>query len=223
MEQKINEFPFLMAQKGPLQGQIWAIKDEISIGRDAHCDIVIDDRQVSRKHALILSNADKKNYITDLDSKNGTLLNGEYISGQTSLKDGDEIIIGLVQEFVYVSSDATLPLGQAPAADSASTQKLFLDKKARRIWIGDKELIPPLSVSQYDLLVCLYEHQGSVVTREEVVEAVWKNEEAVGVTEQALDALVRRLRDRLKKNDPTHEYIVTIRGVGFKLENDSFT
>jgi DNA-binding winged helix-turn-helix (wHTH) protein len=84
-------------------------------------------------------------------------------------------------------------------------------------------LIPPLSVSQYDLLVCLYEHQGSVVTREEVVEAVWKNEEAVGVTEQALDALVRRLRDRLKKNDPTHEYIVTIRGVGFKLENDSFS
>jgi Response regulators consisting of a CheY-like receiver domain and a winged-helix DNA-binding domain len=155
--------------------------------------------------------------------KNGTLLNGEYISGKTSLKDGDEIIIGLVQEFVYVSSDATLPLGQAPSADSASTQKLFLDKKARRIWIGDKELIPPLSVSQYDLLVCLYEHQGSVVTREEVVEAVWKNEEAVGVTEQALDALVRRLRDRLKKNDPTHEYIVTIRGVGFKLENDSFS
>jgi len=223
MEQKTNEFPFLLAQKGPLQGQIWAIKDEISIGRDAQCDIVIDDRQVSRKHALILSNADRKNYITDLDSKNGTLLNGEYISGKTSLKDGDEIIIGLVQEFVYVSSDATLPLGQAPSADSASTQKLFLDKKARRIWIGDKELIPPLSVSQYDLLVCLYEHQGSVVTREEVVEAVWKNEEAVGVTEQALDALVRRLRDRLKKNDPTHEYIVTIRGVGFKLENDSFS
>jgi DNA-binding winged helix-turn-helix (wHTH) protein len=223
MEQKTNEFPFLLAQKGPLQGQIWAIKDEISIGRDAQCDIVIDNRQVSRKHALILSNADRKNYITDLDSKNGTLLNGEYISGKTSLKDGDEIIIGLVQEFVYVSSDATLPLGQAPSADSASTQKLFLDKKARRIWIGDKELIPPLSVSQYDLLVCLYEHQGSVVTREEVVEAVWKNEEAVGVTEQALDALVRRLRDRLKKNDPTHEYIVTIRGVGFKLENDSFS
>ena len=58
MEQKINEFPFLMAQKGPLQGQIWAIKDEISIGRDAHCDIIIDDRQVSRKHALILSHAE---------------------------------------------------------------------------------------------------------------------------------------------------------------------
>lgn len=223
MEQTTNEFPFLMAQKGPLQGQIWAIKDEISIGRDAQCDIVIDNRQVSRKHALILSHADKKNYVTDLESKNGTLLNGEYITGQASLKDGDEIIIGLVQEFVYVSSDATLPLGQAPVADSASTQKLFLDKKARRIWIGDKELIPPLSVSQYDLLVCLYEHQGSVVTREEVVEAVWKNEEAIGVTEQALDALVRRVRDRLKKNDPTHEYIVTIRGVGFKLENDSFT
>jgi DNA-binding winged helix-turn-helix (wHTH) protein len=223
MEQKTNEFPFLMAQKGPLQGQVWAIKDEITIGRDPTCNIVIDDRQVSRKHALILSNADKKNYLTDLNSKNGTLLNGEYVANRATLKDGDEIIIGLVQEFLYVSSDATLPLGQAPSSESISSMKLFIDKKARRIWIGEKELIPPLSVSQYELLICLYEHQGSVVTREDVVEAVWKNEKAIGVTEQALDALVRRLRDRLKKIDPTHEYIVTIRGVGFKLENDSYS
>jgi pSer/pThr/pTyr-binding forkhead associated (FHA) protein len=223
MEQKTNEFPFLMAQKGPLQGQVWAIKDEITIGRDPNCDIVIDDRQVSRKHAQIFINPDKKNYIADLNSKNGTLLNGEFVADRTSLKDGDEIIVGLVQEFTYVSSDATLPLGQAAAADTGSGLKLFIDKKARRIWIGEKELIPPLSVSQYELLVYLYEHQGSVVTREEIVDAVWKNEKAIGVTEQALDALVRRLRDRLNKNDPTHDYILTVRGVGFKLENDSYS
>ncbi len=223
MEQKTNEFPFLMAQKGPLQGQVWAIKDEITIGRDPNCDIVIEDRQVSRKHAQIFINPDKKNYIADLNSKNGTLLNGEFVADKTSLKDGDEIIVGLVQEFTYVSSDATLPLGQAAGADTGSGLKLFIDKKARRIWIGEKELIPPLSVSQYELLVYLYEHQGSVVTREEIVDAVWKNEKAIGVTEQALDALVRRLRDRLNKNDPTHDYILTVRGVGFKLENDSYS
>lgn len=222
MEQKTNEFPFLMAQKGPLQGQVWAIKDEIVIGRDPACDIVIDDRKISRKHAQIHFNADKKNYLTDLNSKNGTLLNGDYVVDPASLKDGDEIIIGLVQEFVYVSSDATLPLGKAPAADTGSGLKLFIDQKARRIWIGEKELIPPLSVSQYELLVFLYERQGSVVTREEVVEEVWKNEKAIGVTEQALDALVRRLRERLNKIDPTHDYIITVRGVGFKLENDSY-
>jgi hypothetical protein len=180
MEQKNNEFPILMAQKGPLQGQIWVIKKEITIGRDPNCDIVIENRQVSRKHAQILSAADKKNYLADLKSKNGTLLNGDYVSEKACLKDGDEIIIGLVQEFVYVSSDATLPLVQTPAADSGNSLRLFIDKKARRIWIGDKELIPPLSVSQYELLVYLYEHQGSVVTREEIVDIVWRNEKAAG-------------------------------------------
>ena len=222
MDKKSNEFPFLLAQSGPLQGQSWAIKNEIVIGRDLTCDVVIDERQVSRKHASIHFKPDKNIYLSDLNSKNGTLLNGEVATDSNVLKDGDEIIIGLVQEFVFVSSDATLPLSQTTLPEAGTSMKLFLDQKARRVWIGENELIPPLSVSQYKLLVYLYEHQGSVVSREEVVVAVWGQKEAVGVTEQALDALVRRLRSRLRKMDPTHEYIITIRGVGFKFENDSF-
>lgn len=222
MDKNINEIPFLLAQSGPLQGQSWAIKNEIVIGRGPDCDIVINERQVSRRHVRIHLNSDNKIFIADLNSKNGTLLNGENVTDQNSLKDGDEIIIGLVQEFVFVSSDATLPLNQTSVTETDSAIKLFIDQKARRVWIGENELIPPLSVSQYKLLVYLYEHQGSVVTRENVVGAVWGQKEAIGVTEQALDALVRRLRSRLHKMDPTHEYINTIRGVGFKFENDSF-
>ena len=69
---------------------------------------------------------------------------GEFVDGPTSLKDGDEIIVGLVQEFLFVSSDATLPLGQTAIDEQVGSQKLFIDKKARRIWIGEKELIPAL-------------------------------------------------------------------------------
>ena len=108
---------------------------------------------------------------------------GEYVVDTVNLKDGDEIIIGLVQEFIVVSSDATLPLGQTPSQETVAAMKLFIDQKARRVWIGEKELIPPLSVLQYKLLLYLYdEHQGTVVTREEVVSAVWSEDEAVGVT-----------------------------------------
>jgi DNA-binding response OmpR family regulator len=39
------------------------------------------------------------------------------------------------------------------------------------------------------------------------------------VSEQAIDALVRRLRDRLAELDPDHRYVVTVRGHGFRLEN----
>ncbi|HIP86892.1 MAG TPA: winged helix family transcriptional regulator, partial [Anaerolineales bacterium] len=58
-----------------------------------------------------------------------------------------------------------------------------------------------------------------VVTREEIVAAVWPEEAKAGITEQAIDALVRRLRERLASLDPDHNYIVTVRGHGFRLEN----
>jgi DNA-binding response OmpR family regulator len=69
------------------------------------------------------------------------------------------------------------------------------------------------------MLEALYDNEGEVVSRDDVVEAVWSDEEALGVTEQAIDALVHRLRDRIAVIDPDHEYIVTVRGHGFRLEN----
>jgi DNA-binding response OmpR family regulator len=48
---------------------------------------------------------------------------------------------------------------------------------------------------------------------------VWSEEEALGVSEQAIDALVRRLRDRIAAVDPDHAYIVTVRGHGFRFDN----
>ena len=53
----------------------------------------------------------------------------------------------------------------------------------------------------------------------QLVEDVWGEEDAIGVSEQALDALVRRLRDRLASIDPGHAYVVTVRGHGLRLDN----
>ena len=50
-------------------------------------------------------------------------------------------------------------------------------------------------------------------------EFVWGEEQVYGVSEQALDALIRRLRDRLAAADPRHAYLVTVRGHGIRLEN----
>jgi len=222
MEQTNQNNPIIFAHDGPLEGGNWVIDKELMVGRDMDCDITIFDRQVSRFHAKFESIKDRKVRIVDLDSKNGTYINGERINGSYVLGDGDAIKIALIQELVFISSDATLPLDIRTIQPKSKTQKLFIDEKARRIWIGEKELIPPLSVPQYKLLTLLYQSESMAVSREKIVRAVWSEDEAVGVTEQALDALVRRLRTRLLQNDPTHEYIVTIRGVGFIFENDSF-
>jgi DNA-binding response OmpR family regulator len=93
-----------------------------------------------------------------------------------------------------------------------------MDTEAKRVWVTGKELDPPLSLAQYRLLELLYRHRSRVVSREEVVLAVWAEDEAEGVSEQAIDALARRLRERLTEVDPNHQYVVTVRGHGFRLE-----
>jgi DNA-binding response OmpR family regulator len=58
-----------------------------------------------------------------------------------------------------------------------------------------------------------------VIGRDEIVHAVWPDAAENGVSEQSIDALVRRLRERLAEADPGHQYLVTMRGHGFRFEN----
>jgi hypothetical protein len=217
-----SEAPVLLAQNGPLNGMNWIVDRQLTIGRDGDCDIVIPDRQVSRFHAEIKPTKESEYFITDLTSKNGTFLNGEPISSNQQLKDGDEIKIALAQEFIFISSDATLPIDRVVDTGINSSKKLFIEEKARRVWVGESEIIPPLSVSQFDLLLLLYKKEGNVVSRGDIVLKVWGEQESIGVTEQAIDALVRRLRARLSQIDPGHDYIRTVRGVGYIFENQEY-
>jgi DNA-binding winged helix-turn-helix (wHTH) protein len=158
--------------------------------------------------------------LEDLNSKNGTHYNGHPLKGSVVLSDGDLIQIALAQKFTYLSSDATIPLDfEVPIDANLEERRLKMDKRSRRVWANGAEIVPPLSVAQFTMLELLYLRDGLVVQREELVKAIWGEEEAYGVSDQALDALVRRLRDRLAEVDKSHEYVVTVRGHGIRLEN----
>lgn len=214
-----EDTPVLIAQTGPLNGQRWPITDVLQLGREDNCEIVIPSRQVSRCHARITPSKEGV-MLEDMGSKNGTHINGKPLIEPIYLQDGDIIQIALAQLFVYISSDATMPL-DASQVDLLTDRprRLRLEKRSRRVWIGNGEVLPPLSVSQFSLLEMLYDRQGRVIERKELIESVWGEEDAIGVSEQALDALIRRLRDRLAAVDPTHPYIVTVRGHGLRLDN----
>ena len=255
MDSYHDEAALLIGQTGPLNGQQWAIKAITVIGREDTCDIVIPDRQVSRHHAR-MSPSPHGIYLEDLGSKNGTNCNGQLLQSRVLLQDGDVIQIALAQKFVFLSSDATLPLGanplqaqesSAPARDipqqpepmgtipQSTQQRLRLDKRSHRVWISlpegnppnvtlvEQELLPPLSISQYLLLELLYDNTGEVVSREAMVTKIWGQEQSYEFSEQALDALVRRLRERLSTVDPQFEYLKTVRGHGLRLENPPVT
>lgn len=212
----MDEQPVLIVREGQLVGQRWTLEpEEFLIGRGSDCHLVLPERQVSRHHVKILQ--DNGRYLLqDLGSKNGTHLNGKQVTGTVPLQDGDEIQIALAVKLVFVGTDATLPLTfDPPTLD----KPLTIDESQRAVIINGIELNPPLSLAQFRLLQLLYEADGAVVSRDDIVEAVWPGTDGLGVSEQAIDALVRRLRDRLAELDD-YNYVVTIRGHGFRLENE---
>jgi DNA-binding winged helix-turn-helix (wHTH) protein len=209
-----QDLPVLVAQNGPLKGERWPLDRPLVLGRDSGCDVTIVDRQVSRFHARLTPSVNGV-VLEDLGSKNGTHYGGGRISSPVVLQDGSTFQIALAQEFMFLSSDATVPLETGPLRAG----RLMLDMRSRQVWVSQTQMTPPLSALQFHLLWVLYERQGQVVTRQELVSAVWGDDQSAGVTDQALDALIRRLRDRLAAMDSSNSYIVTVRGHGLMLEN----
>ena len=70
------------------------LSSSIIVGRSSICDIYIDDPKLSRQHFAIENNNGKL-YISDLQSRNGTMLNGIRISSRMQVKSGDRILAGL--------------------------------------------------------------------------------------------------------------------------------
>jgi hypothetical protein len=210
-----EETAILILREGQGMGTRWGIdRDDMIIGREEDCDIVLPSRQVSRNHARI-RRLGGRHILEDLGSKNRTFVNGQELTEPYTLQDGDEIQIALSFKLFFVDAGATAPL-----FFEERRAGLRLNEDAKTVWIKGQELDPPLSLAQYRLLELLYENEGKVCSRDEVVQAVWPDavvEE--GVSEQAIDALARRLRERLSELDPDHQYIVTVRGHGFRFDN----
>jgi predicted component of type VI protein secretion system len=75
---------------------------EFVIGRNASCQLSLDDPLVSRRHALLIVTSSGIT-IEDLQSRNGVLVNGQRISARTAVGAGDRITIGS-QEMVIVAA-----------------------------------------------------------------------------------------------------------------------
>lgn len=92
---------------------------ETTIGRDAGNAIRIDSEYISKRHAVVRLGADGYS-ILDLNSSNGTLVNGKRVT-TSPLKDGDRVELGSV---VLVFAGAAA--GQPSTAANAPRKKLLL-------------------------------------------------------------------------------------------------
>ncbi|MBC5810206.1 MAG: DUF3662 domain-containing protein [Candidatus Eremiobacteraeota bacterium] len=82
----------LRVRKGIPPGRRLALRDTLTIGRDADCDLVLADPRVSRKHLKIVAEPNAVTF-ADLGAANGVLLNGKR-SAEGQLDCGDVLILG---------------------------------------------------------------------------------------------------------------------------------
>lgn len=77
------------------------ITSSLIVGRSDICDIYIDDTKMSRQHFAI-ENDNGNFYVTDLQSRNGTMLNGIKINSRQQLLSGDKILAGLSEIIINI-------------------------------------------------------------------------------------------------------------------------
>lgn len=104
------------------------------------------------------------------------------------------------------------------AMEQSSNLTIAHDPNTGEIKKGNTILSDRLTSYEYRLLKFLIENSERIVEREEIINAVWKETQTTqGVTDQALDQLIFRLRKKIEDdpNSPTH--IQTVKGRGIKF------
>jgi len=126
---------YLIIVDGDNVGKIYPLdKKTITIGRSDEFDIQLADSSCSREQAIIEFNDNNKPVLKDLDSTNGTFVNGAKIT-EINIEDGDKILLGFSSVFMFAIQDSLeskfqMNLYESSIHDSltgAFNQKYFFD------------------------------------------------------------------------------------------------
>jgi pSer/pThr/pTyr-binding forkhead associated (FHA) protein len=182
-----------------------------AIGRAPDSDIQISDPAVSRTHARIDWDGARFT-IEDLESTNGTSLNGAPLSGATGLTDGDTLSIAGVRAEFQVNAPTVIlagPHGESGLRIDLATHEVSVDGRAVK-----------LSPKEYLFLAALHRHAGSVVGHGELAREVWPEAEG-GISDENLHQIATRLRRKLEANAGGPRYVLTVKGFGYRLDAGS--
>ena len=102
-----------------------------------------------------------------------------------------------------------------PAAVKGSIHHadLVVDRDRHEVRIGNQLVV--LTSIEFRLLVALLEADGRVLTRDQLLDAVYGQDEA-GILDRTVDVHIGRLRDKLGDNAEEPRYVATVRGAGYR-------
>ncbi len=133
----------------------------------------------------------------------------DYLAKPYSLKELMSRIRSLMRRTYGNTKEETVVLNIFP------DEKLEIDKNARQIL---KNGVPvELAPKEYDLFLYLLKHQGTVLTKEQLINEIWGPYSEV--EQSTLTVHIRWLREKFEK-DPSHpQFLKTVWGIGYRMEN----
>ena len=190
-------------------------------GKSPTVDVNVDSPYISRRHFQIRCQDDVF-FITDLDSTNGTFLNGERLTSQQERRLRDQDLIGMAGDqvlFRFLDPVKTITIDSSsliPAVPRANAE-LVVDSGSRDVTVRGEKLTPPLSKKEFDVLELLYRERGNAVSREDIARAGWPERPEGDVTPEEIDQYISRLRHKIEANPSKPELIVTLPRYGYRI------
>lgn len=193
-------------------GERTQLEGEVIVGRADDATLTLALPRISRHHARLQQRSGSW-WVRDLDSKNGTFVNGEDVSGAAvRLVDGDQIVFAGA-----VTASFHDPAATPMAPRIGRLDGVWIDPSTNAVWVDATRIEPPLSAKQLQLLMLLDTRGGEIVSRPDIVAHVWADEAAAGVSDDAVSALVKRLRARLREGPRQLDYVEVVKGRGIRL------
>jgi DNA-binding winged helix-turn-helix (wHTH) protein len=137
------------------------------------------------------------------------------------LQESNEFLVKI--DLTNDDGNTTVPLLKSFINASATTNNqrdLRYDEARNEIKKGDEILSDKLTPSEFRLLRFLLQNRGTICEKDEIIINVWKDSKTQeGVTDQALDQIIYRLRKKIEDDPNNPHFIHTVKGRGYKLEN----
>lgn len=115
----------------------------------------------------------------------------------------------------------TIPLFAAfvkTLASKLNNTTITYDEKTKEIKKGTVDISDLLSRQEYKLLRYFVENPNHIIEREEIITTVWpESKNSMGISDQAIDQLIFRLRHKIEDNPNTPMHLQTIKGRGFRF------
>ena len=137
-----------------------------------------------------------------------------WILEELGLVKNNKIQISLFADFITtMKQSSNLPAGR-------QGQTITFDSVANEIKKGEVIISDILTSSEFRLLKFLLENPDKIIEREEIIKSVWSDAKSTeGVTDQALDQLIFRLRKKIEEDPNNPVYLQTVKGRGFRLHS----